>query len=300
MTILDLIDGPWATTESHLRLIDAIYTARISGQSFDRSEFEARTGKPMAGPVSGYEVQDNVAIIPIHGTIAQRMNLMTDVSGGTSSEMLVKDLKEATASNEIKGIILSMDSPGGAVAGTQKAAKAVEEARKVKPVYALTDGMMASAAYWIGSAAEKVYVGSEVDQLGSIGVIAKVRNTTKAQEMAGIKTQEIIAGKYKNAGSENADMTDEMLQVLQDQVDAIYRVFVGDVARYRGTGVKQVLSSMADGRVFVGDQAISAGLADGYSTVEQLIGSINRTRSQKSTRRVTMGALPSLPAYASR
>jgi len=147
-------------------------------------------------------------------------------------------------------------------------------ARQRKPVLALAEGTMASAAYWVGSAAEQIYLSSGTDQVGSIGVIMRQRDTSQAKAAAGIIDTEIVAGKFKNVGSDNGPLSDPDRAVLQDRVDQIYSVFVGDVARQRGTTVERVLSDMADGRVFIGQQAIDAGLADGVSTLDDLVAEV--------------------------
>ncbi len=272
--LLHALDAPWACLPEHHATIHHLVEAWARGERIDLQELEARRGESLPGPVSGYEVRNGVAVIPVMGTMSPRMNLMADVSGGVSSELLVRDVRAAAADPKIKGIVLQVDSPGGAVAGTQPAAAAVMAARQRKPVLALAEGTMASAAYWGGSAAEQVYLSSGTDQVGSIGVIMRQRDTSQAKAAAGIIDTEIVAGKFKNVGSDNGPLSDPDRAVLQDRADQIYSVFVGDVARQRGTSVEKVLSDMADGRVFIGQQAIDAGLADGVSTLDDLVAEV--------------------------
>lgn len=272
--LLHALDAPWACLPEHHATIHHLVEAWARGERVDLQELEARRGEALPGPVGGYEVRNGVAVIPVMGTMSPRMNLMADVSGGVSSELLVRDVKAAAADPKIRGIVMQVDSPGGAVAGTQPAAAAVMAARQRKPVLALAEGTMASAAYWVGSAAEQIYLSSGTDQVGSIGVIMRQRDTSQAKAAAGIIDTEIVAGKFKNVGSDNGPLSDPDRAVLQDRVDQIYSVFVGDVARQRGTTVERVLSDMADGRVFIGQQAIDAGLADGVSTLDDLVAEV--------------------------
>jgi hypothetical protein len=215
-----------------------------------------------------------VAVIPVRGVMAQRMNLMTDVSGGTSSELLARDVKAATADPKAKGIILTMDTPGGAVAGTQLAAQAVMAARDVKPVVTLVEGLMASAGVWVGTGASKVYLSSAVDQVGSIGVVIEHIDRSKQFDAVGIKKTEVFAGRFKRIASENGPLTESGKATLQDTVDEIYSIFVNDVANQRGVSVERVLSDMADGRMFIGQRAIDAGLADGFASLDELISEV--------------------------
>lgn len=273
-TILDILSAPWAIMPGHLEQIRGIYYAHLEGQGVNLQELEARRGSALAGPVQGYEVVDGVAVVPVRGVMAQRMTLMADVSGGTSSELLVRDVKAATDDPKVKGIILSMDTPGGAVAGTQAAAQAVMAARAVKPVVTLVEGLMASAGVWVGTASSKVYLSSQVDQVGSIGVVIEHIDKSRMLDAAGIKKTEVYAGKYKRIASENAPLTESGQAYLQDTVDTLYSIFVGDVAAQRGVSTDKVLADMADGKMFIGQQAIDAGLADGFATLDQLVAEI--------------------------
>jgi len=134
---------------------------------------------------------------------------------------------------------------------------------------------MASAAYWIGSAADAVYISGDTSQVGSIGVVAAHMDISKAEEMIGVKTTEITAGKYKRIASRHAPLSQEGRQTMQEMVDYVYSAFVGDVAKHRGVSEEQVLEQMADGRIFFGRQAVNAGLVDGVSTMEELIGKLS-------------------------
>lgn len=272
MTALDLLCAPWAIIPDYLGHYRTIIDAHMRGERVNMQELEARRGGPLPGPErGGYEVRQGVALIPMRGPMSQRMNLMADVSGGTSTELLTRDIKTATLDPKVKALILLGDTPGGAVAGTPGAAAALFAARGVKPTALLVDEMAASAGYWVGSAADQVLMGSPVAQAGSIGVVGTHRDTSKAEEAAGIKTTEIVAGKYKRIASQHGPLTESGREYLQAQVDHLYSVFVDTIAQNRGKSAEQVLAEMADGRIFIGQQAIDAGLADGFHTLDSLV-----------------------------
>jgi hypothetical protein len=172
------------------------------------------------------------------------------------------------------------------------AASAVMAARGVKPIATYSDGTMASAAYWVGSAADRVYVSSGVDQVGSIGVVASHVDVSQREQALGIKTTEIVAGKFKRISSQYGPLTESGRQSIQDQVDYLYSLFVGDVAAQRGVSADQVIADMADGRVFIGQQAIDAGLVDGITTLNDVIAQIN---DRAATASRISASLPSLP-----
>ncbi len=276
MKILDVLTSPWAIQPSKLLEIQGIYATHLRGEKIDIKGVEAAIGRPLVNEQRGYEVIDGVAVLPITGVISKRMNLFAQISGGVSTELVARDLKAAIADPAVKAIILQIDSPGGTVDGTETLANLVREARATKPTVAFADGMMASAAYWIGSAASEIYISDSVAQVGSIGVVATHQDISAAEAARGVKTTEITAGKYKRAASQFAPLTESGRQTIQDQVDSIYSVFVQTVADNRGVSVEAVLQDMADGRVFIGRQAIDAGLVDGVSTLDALIAKLSQ------------------------
>lgn len=271
MNIPDVLTSPWAILPEKLLEIQAVYGAHLRGDKIDISAIEARIGKPLINQDQGYHVQDGVAVIPVSGVIGKKMNLMTQISGGASTQLIERDIKSALNDSGVNSILLHIDSPGGTVDGTQNLADVVKMAGMQKPVVAFADGVMASAAYWIGSAATEIVASSNTTQIGSIGVVTTHTDTSKAQESAGIKTTEISAGKYKRIASQNAPLSKEGAAVLQDQVDQLYTIFVDAVAENRGVDVETVLEDMADGRVFLSKQAKKRGMIDHVANLETTI-----------------------------
>jgi signal peptide peptidase SppA len=276
MQLLDVLNAPWAIVPEKLLEIREIYFTHLRGEKIDLRGVEARLGQPLNNQREPYQVIDGVAVLPVEGVIAKRMNLFTRISGGVSTQLLERDFRAALADDRAHSILLSVDSPGGNVDGVFELAQTIYAARGKKPVVALADGMMASAAYWIGSAADRVFITGETTQVGSIGVVATHTDISKAEEMRGVKTTEITAGKYKRIASEHKPLSDEARAAIQEQVDHIYSVFVNQVARNRGRDVDTVLDKMADGRIFLGKKAAEIGLADGVSTQADLIRQLNQ------------------------
>lgn len=283
MNILDILNSLWAIAPEKLNEICAIYAAHRNGEQADFKAIEAALGKPLGpGGAKAYTVQDGVAILPLEGVLSKRMSLFSQISGGQSYQSFQRELQQALDDPQVSAIILTIDSPGGQVDGAQAAADAIYAARRVKPIYAHVNGMAASAAYWLGSSASKVYIGSDTDQVGSIGVVTQHVDTSNAEHQRGVKITEIAAGRYKTVGSQHSPLSATDRNLIQDQLDHVYGVFVDSVARNRGVKVDAVLSKMADGRVFVGQKAIDAGLVDGKSTLSALIaklGTGNRNSS---------------------
>jgi hypothetical protein len=291
MTILDVLNAPWAILPPRLEQIHGIHAAWARGESVDVAAVEAKIGRPLVNDPQGYTVQDGAALIPMRGVMAPRMNMMTQVSGGTSTQLFVRDVRAALEDPSVKSLVIMADTPGGAVNGTQRAAAAVMAARGVKPIATYVEGMMASAGVWVGTAADLIMMESATSQAGSIGVVATHVDSSKQEEAMGIKITEIVAGKYKRAASQHSALTELGRQTLQDEVDYLYGLFAGDVATQRSTSIEQVLANMADGRMFIGQQAINAGLVDGIATLEETISILN-DRAASTGRTVTTITAP--------
>lgn len=269
MRVIDLISAPWAITPEMFTEVQGIYARHMRGDKINIKDIEARVGAPLTNQPKALDVsQDGVAVISIEGVLAKRMNLFSQISGGTSMQMIGNQVRQALADPNVTAIVLSIDSPGGTVDGTQELADLIFASRDKKPIVTYVDGTMASAAYWIGSAAEQVYISTETSSVGSIGVVATHTDFSRYEKNSGIDSIEITAGKFKRLETEGGTLTREGRQILQAQVDQVYGIFVGQVARNRGTTTEDVQNRMADGRMFIGKQAIDAGLVDGVSTLE--------------------------------
>jgi len=273
--IIDVLSAPWAIIPERLDEITEIYSTHLRGEKIDIEKVEARLGVPLSNDEKGYDVIKGVAIVPIEGVIAKKMNLFSQISGGCSTQLVERDIRQALADDDVHSIVLHLDTPGGSVDGTAELGEVVFEARGQKRVVALADGLMASAGVWIGSAAEYVFMTGPTTHVGSIGVVTQHVDYSEAYKNAGIKVTEIYAGKYKRIHSSYKPLSKEGKATLQDDVDYLYSMFVDVVAKHRGTTSDDVLKRMADGRMFIGQRAIDAGLVDGVATLDQLIEALS-------------------------
>ena len=274
LKIRDLLNKPWAITPEKFQSLLDVHDRHARGEKFDVAGMKATLAdREKAADQGSYTVDSGVGIMPIEGVLAKRMDLMTFFSGGISTEAAQETLAEMLADDQVHSIILSIDSPGGEVDGTENFADAV--AASTKPIVAYVDGQACSGAYWIASQCDAIYAAHNSTVSGSIGVVMSHVDRSKANEMAGKVITDVTAGKYKRVASSNAPLSQEGRQSIQDMIDPIYTVFVDAVAKGRGVSVDTVLADMADGRVFVGDQAIKAGLVDGVATLPQVIAQLN-------------------------
>jgi len=287
--VIDILTSPWAILPEKLREIQEIYSVHLRGDKIDIKGIEAKLGQPLNNEQKPYQVVDGVALIELNGIIAKRMNLFTQISGGVSTQITMRDFQQAFADPEVSAIILAIDSPGGTVDGTEELANAIYDARTqdTKPIITYCDGSLCSGAYWIGAAADRIYISGSTQQVGSVGVVATHIDYSKQEEKEGIKTTEIFAGKYKRIASEYAPLTKEGRAYMQDRVDYFYSIFANTMTKYRPG--KLAISDdgvlpWAEGRVFIGQQAIDNGLTDGAKSLDELIRQLSQEGKAMITR----------------
>jgi len=273
MKLLDIMTAPWMIAPERLAEIRAIYQAHMRGDKIDIKAIESQLviaigEKQERGQ---YDIQNGVAIIPLKGIVSKGSSFFSFFFSRALTTDVALMIKDALANGDVESILLDIDSPGGTVAGTQELAELIYASRGEKPIIAYSDGMIASAAYYIGAAADKIYISGDMPEIGSIGVVMTHFDYSKSDEMYGYKETDIFAGKYKRIATGNRPLSKEGKAYLQDQVDYVYSIFVNDVAKYRGVSIDEVLENMADGKIFIGRQALDAGLVDGVSTFDQLI-----------------------------
>lgn len=229
----------------------------------------------------GYRVVDGVAVIPVVGPLAKRMSYMLWVMGGLTFSKMADMIYDAVDDPQVEAIVLDVDSPGGTVSGTDAFAEAIAAASAFKPVVSFANGCMCSAAYWSASASGSVIV-ERTASVGSIGVIMVHADFSKMDERFGVKVTVLSAGKYKAVGNEYAPLSDEDRAILQGELDAIYNIFISAVAQHRGVADEKVKSDMAEGRVFIGQAAVDAGLADRVGNLQTAIDAARNLALQVS------------------
>lgn len=209
-----------------------------------------------------YQVSaDGIAEIEVAGPLAKRLGFWSIFFGGASYEIIQAAYRQALADDSVAGILLRLDSPGGTLSGLEEVAELVFNSRKKKPCAALAEGVMASAAYWLGSAAGRVFA-QKTSIVGSIGVLIVHTDWSQWEKNAGIKTTYLTAGKYKAIGNPSEPLSEFARKEIQEKLDTFYKVFTDTVALHRDAELSDVLSRMADGKTFIGEQAMGVGLVD--------------------------------------
>lgn len=271
MKAYEAIDSAiWAMDEEWVRRLRAI----AIGEGEGPEAVAARLGRPLQNAQMA-TVRDGVAIIPVVGPIFRYANMFTEISGATSIGVFARDLRAALDDQQVRAILLEINSPGGQVDGINEAAQMVFDADK--PIAAYVSGMGTSAAYWIASAADHVVM-DKTARVGSIGVVTAV-NRDKAANDGVI---EIVSSQSPN---KRPDVnTPEGRATIQAQVDAIADVFVDTVARNRDVSRETVLSEFGQGGVKVGDAAIAADMADSAGSLESTLAQLSSGTWKKRRR----------------
>ncbi|QEL14340.1 S49 family peptidase [Limnoglobus roseus] len=280
---------PWAIVPEKFRELVAVFEARrAGGESVTKSDAEAVARvqqeirreratiiRAKLRNVAGMTVDQvgKVAILPMFGTITQRPSLFSQYSGGTSAEQFVHAHSQLLADDGVKSIIWDIDSPGGSVAGVPEAAGQLLAMRGQKRTVAFSNTVMASAAYWLGSAADEI-VSAPSAITGSIGVVAVHQDRSQANDKVGVSVNYVHAGKYKVEGNPDQPLGGEARAAIQQTIDDYYGQFVRDVAKARKTTTAAVRSGYGEGRVLTAERARSAKLVDRVESLSALIGRI--------------------------
>ena len=239
---------------------------------------------------------EGIAVIPVFGTLVKRAGAIEAASGLTSYGHLEEQIMDAATDPAVRAILLGIDSPGGEAAGVFDLSDLVFEARSLKPVWAVADEEAFSGAYAIASAAERLIV-PRTGGLGSIGVVAVHVDRSARDAMEGFRTTTVYAGARKNDFNPHETLKDGARQMLQTEVDRVYQLFVDTVARNRGLTADAIRATEA--RLFFGEDAVRAGLADEVGTLRSafaaLVAALSTPRSIVAASAVRPGAAITLP-----
>ncbi len=213
--------------------------------------------------------QNRLEVVRLNGPIA-----------GDASTLEVRNrLRELATEDNVKGVLLSINSPGGTVGASQELYEAVKDLRAEKPVYVSMLDVAASGGYYAASAADRVYA-NEGTLTGSIGVILSGLNVGKLLDRVGVEPQTIKTGPYKDIFSPFRKLSEPERQLLQGLAQDIYEKFIADVAQGRKLEPK-IVRAAADGRIFTGSQAVKSRLVDAIGTEAQVEDDLRKAAREK-------------------
>jgi protease IV len=186
------------------------------------------------------------------------------------SKKTLRQLKMFEEDTDVKGVLVRLNSPGGAVGPSQEIYEAVK--KYPKPIVASMASVAASGAYYIACGIPKVFANAGT-LTGSIGVIMEFANLKKLYDWAKIERYSIKTGKFKDSGAEYRDMMPEEKALLQELVDNTLGQFREAVETGRKLTPEKV-AEVADGRIFTGKQALALGLVDQLGTMDDAVNAL--------------------------
>ena len=204
---------------------------------------------------------EKIAIVEIAGFIGD-------------SRDIVRQIRSFREDKTVQGIILRIDTPGGAVAPSQEIYDEVLRSRSKKPIYASMGSVAASGGYYIAAGAEKVYA-NPGSLTGSIGVIMAFTNFEGLMKKVGVRPEVIKAGKFKDTGSPGRGMSKKERKYLQAVVKDVHEQFIEAVTKGRNMTASQA-KQLADGRIFTGRQALGLKMVDELGGLEDAISSMGK------------------------
>lgn len=203
-----------------------------------------------------YRMLHGTAIIPIRGTLVQRNGLDPE-SGMTGYDGIATKFRAAEADDDVTGIVLDIDSPGGEVAGCFDLVDEIAAGRK--PSRAILSEQACSAAYALASACDEITM-PRTGEAGSIGVIAAHQDVSRMLDDQGMTVTLIYAGAHKADGNPFEALPDDVRADFQAEIESTYLLFATTVASNRGIKLDAVLDQ--ESRAFRGEDAVKAGLVD--------------------------------------
>jgi capsid assembly protease len=288
--------GPWAIQEEKLHQILAFLELKAAGGSVSEGELERlRASHEILAARSITRSTGGIRVLPLMGMITHRANMLTDISGGTSTEQFAQSFRDAVSDPAIKAIVIDVDSPGGQIDGVPELADEIAAARSTKKIIAVANTQMASAAYWLASQAGEV-VATPSAMVGSIGVLWPHTEISEAQKKAGINTTLVTAGKYKAEANPLEPLSSEARAHMQSMVDSAHDQFIKAVSRGRRTSQAAVREGFGEGRVVDAQMSVKLGMADRVATLDQVLEGLGVSGS--SGARAEAEALPIAAAAA--
>ncbi|HDU8496605.1 TPA: S49 family peptidase [Morganella morganii] len=212
---------------------------------------------------SGYDVLEGIAIIPVYGTLVQKLGTLRPYSGMTGYDGIRRVFLTAVNDPEVKGICLDIDSPGGEVAGCFDLVDLIYAERGKKPIHAILSENAFSAAYAIASAADKIYV-PRTGGVGSVGVIVIHCDWSQHIKDDGLKVSIITYGNRKAESNPYVALSDEAKAAIQHDVDEMGRLFVSTVSRNRGLSETVIRNTQA--ACYLAAEGVQMGLADAVAS----------------------------------
>jgi len=231
----------------------------------------------------GVQIENGIAVIPVLGTLVRRSSYLGAASGLTSYHDIEAMAEQAFADTEVHAVLLEIDSSGGEAGGVFDLAQRLRSLSQTsgKPLWAIADEAALSAAYAIACAADRLWL-TRTAEVGSIGVVAVHVDESVADAKAGLNYTFVHAGRHKVDGHPHAPLPEPVAASIQDDIDQLHEQFIALVAGLRRLSVDAIRNTEA--RVYRGQAALLAGLADQIGTRSEVIAAFQRQVAPSATK----------------
>lgn len=238
----------------------------------------------LAAPV--LQKEGKRAMISINGPMMFNPGLFEQVVfGAASTQEIMAAVQDVSQDSNIESVLFQINSPGGEARQMHVLADQVKNLSSIKQTASLNTGMMASAAYYVGSQAGKVFSSDKFNETGSIGTVTVMADQSEAAKMAGIKVIKIATGPLKGAGMTGTAITADMVASVQAKVDQLQEGFSNAVERSRPNADMQDGSEARSGQSFFQADAERLGLSDGIKSMEEVFSFLDQGSQAARLRR---------------
>lgn len=235
---------------------------------------------------------NRVVIIEVSGAIGAGTDIF---SAQLSQADLLSQIRQASRDDRVQAVVLRVDSPGGGVVASSELHAELLKLREAGKTLVVSMGATAaSGGYYISTPAERIYANPDT-LTGSLGVILSLLNYEEAFDSLGLRSVVFKSGELKDIGSPTRELTAEEAAVLQSIVDEAYDGFVSVIVAGRGLSEERV-RTIADGRIYTGNQALELGLIDELGNLDAAIDGAKELAGLESALVVRYGRSSSLRA----
>ncbi len=235
------------------------------------------------GMTGGLQILEGIAILPVLGTLVRRSSYLGAASGLTSYHDIEAQACQAFADPMVKAVLLEIDSSGGEAGGVFDLAQRLRQLAQTsgKPLWAIADEAALSAAYAIACAADRLWL-TRTAEVGSIGVVAVHVDESVADAKAGMTYTFLHAGAHKVDGHPHAPLPAIVAADIQADIEQLHQQFISLVAGFRRLTPESIRDTEA--RVYRGEAALQAGLADQIGTRNEAVTALQRKLAMSAGR----------------
>jgi protease IV len=215
--------------------------------------------------------QNKIAIIYAEGNIlldGERGGIGNSITPGKINSEIDKALKNPN----IKGIVLRLNSPGGSALASNLIHHKLQEANKIKPIYVSIGGVAASGGYYMASAGQKIFADNE-SITGSIGVVSLIPNFNELMKKIDVNVESVKKGEYSDLFSLTKDFNEKDREKIYASSVKVYNEFLDVVAQGRNLN-REYVHSIAQGKVWLGEEGKEIDLVDEIGGIENAISSL--------------------------